>query len=328
MVRTRFRISDWELGIFIVAFLCISQIVLAQEVNVSARVDSNNISIGDHVNLYLEVQHPKNITVLWPSVADSLQGLEVVQPATPTTKTENDHVIESATYILTSFDSGLVGIPPLTFYYRTSDDTTKKFVETKPIPIMVHGVAIDTTQDIKDIKPPVSLSITFAEILPYLIAIVVIAGLIWLFLYIRKKRKKGESILPEAPPRPAHEIALEALKALDGERLWQRGKIKEYHSRLTDIIRTYIEHRFGVMAMEMVTDEIMNTDIIRNLDNNATSSLKEMLVLADFVKFAKYQPTPEENEKSMQLAFSFVETTYKKPEEEVQITKQEVVHAQ
>jgi len=50
---------------------------------------------------------------------------------------------------------------------------------------------------------------------------------VWLYVYVRAKRKKGESILPEAPARPADELALEALRALESERLWQRGKIKE-----------------------------------------------------------------------------------------------------
>jgi hypothetical protein len=325
MVRKRFGV--WGSS-FVLLLLLLTISVFAQDVSVTTRVDSNNISIGDHVNLYLEVRHPKNITVTWPSVADSLQGLEVVQHGTPTTKTENNHIVESATYTLTSFDSGLVGIPPLTFYYKIGGDTTRKSVESSPVPIMVHGVAIDTTQDIKDIKPPLSLSITFAEILPYLIAVVVIAGVVWLLYYIRKKRKKGEPLLPEAPPRPAHEIALEALKALDSERLWQRGKVKEYHSQLSDIIRAYIEHRFRVMAMEMVTDEIMRNKEIQELNETAKSPLRELLVLADLVKFAKYQPTSEEHEKSMQQAFSFVEATYKKPEEQVQIAKQEVVYSQ
>jgi hypothetical protein len=329
MVRRRLLILDFRFWIASVSLLYFSHVALAQDVRVTARVDSNNISIGDHVNLYLEVRHPNNISVTWPSVADSLQGLEVIQSAPPTTKTENSHVIETARYTLTSFDSGFVGIPPLTFYYTTANDTTKKSVETSPIPILVHGVAIDTTQDIKDIKPPLSLSITIAELLPYLMVVIIVGGLVWLFLYIRKKRKKGESLLPEAPPRPAHEIALEALKALEGERLWQRGKIKEYHSQLSDIIRTYIEQRFGAKAMEMVTDEIMNSDVIRNLDNNARLMLKELLVLADFVKFAKYQPTPQEHEQSMRRAFSFVEATHKKPEEQVHTAnEEEVVHIQ
>ena len=151
-------------------------------------------------------------------------------------------------------------------------------------------------------------------LLPYLIAIVIIIGLgILLYYYMRKKRLKEMGIFEEIPSRPAHKVALEALRALESEHLWQRGKVKEYYSMLTDIVRTYIERRFEVKAMEITTDEIMSAPEIMEIEKPPKENLQEILVRADLVKFAKFQPLPEENEKSLSLAISFVESTHREP---------------
>ncbi|TAK56834.1 MAG: hypothetical protein EPO24_10610 [Bacteroidetes bacterium] len=290
--------------------------VYGQDVRISARVDSNNIMIGDWLGLHIEVQRKANTAVSWPQIADSLDGIEIVKRGDVQTRNSGSDVLEKLDYIITSFDSGTVVVPPLQFLYSVAGDTAKRVAESSPIPIFVHTMEVDTSQDIKDVKPPLSLPITFAELLPYILALLGIAGLGWLFYYVWNKRRKGESLIPEAPKRPAHEIALEALRSLDSEHLWQRGKIKEHYSMLTDIVRAYIENRFRVMALEMVTDEIMSAPVIRSLEKDAREPLRELLVLSDFVKFAKLQPTPKENESSIGIARQFVERTWHRVEEE------------
>ena len=298
--------------------------LIAQEVKATARVDSNNIMIGDWLGLHIEVQHRDNTTIQWPQIADSLQGIEIIKRGEVQTQKNGNDVLEKADYIITSFDSGTVIVPPLQFLFSVLGDTAKRIAETSPIPIFVHTVDVDTSQDIKDIKPPLSLSITFAELLPYIIGLIVLAGLGYVFYYIWNKRRRGESIIPEAPARPAHEVALEALRSLESEHLWQRGKIKEHYSQLTDIVRSYIERRYRVMAMEMVTDEIMDAPVISSLEKNVRAPLKELLIEADFVKFAKFQPTQQENESSISTATKFVEQTWHKVEAQPVVQAEEV----
>jgi hypothetical protein len=282
----------------------------AQSVRVTARVDSNNILIGDWLPLHIEVEHPAGTTVVFPVLPDSLEGFEVVRRDAPTKKTSGEMVLESSTFILTAFDSGMHVVPPFTVRYSTAADTAKQAMETQPLPIVVHGVAVDTSKEIMDVKPPISLPLTFADILPYLIGAAVLGALVWLYFYVRARRKKGASLIPEAPPRPANELALEALRALESERMWQRGKVKEYHSQLADIIRLYIERRFAVDALESTSDEVLASDPIKALPAGHPDMLKEILTRADLVKFAKFQPAQEEHEKSLRLAISFVESTW------------------
>jgi hypothetical protein len=219
-------------------------------------------------------------------------------------------VNERGTFTLTAFDSGMHVIPPLAFAYRMAADTARKLASTSPIILRVNAVPVDTTQDIKDIKPPLGMPISLAELLPYVIGVLVLAGLVLAVYYVVKKRRSGESLFaPSVPLRPAHEVAMDALSALEAEHLWQRGKVKEYHSLLTEIVRTYVERRFRVLALESTSDEILSFRPIEELERNIRSDLEEILLRGDLVKFAKFQPLAEENERSMHSAMSFVEST-------------------
>jgi len=281
----------------------------AQNVTVTARVDSNNILIGDFLRLHLEVHHPADRDVAFVGVPDSLAGFEILKRDSLVRKPAGGEMVETTTWTITSYDSGTFVVPPLRVQYRNPGDTALQFAETNPIPVFVHSVPVDTSLAIKDIKPPMGLGLSFAEMLPYIIGIVVLAGIVWLVRYYLKKRKRGEKFIPEAPPRPAHELAVEALRSLESEKYWQRGKLKEYHSILTDIIRLYIERKFHVMALEMITEDILDAPPVKNLEPEARKHLKGMLSLADLVKFAKFQPLPEEHETSMKSAYAFVAST-------------------
>lgn len=291
----------------------------------TASVDSNNYLIGDWITLRLEVSRTEGVQAIWPTVLDSLEGFELVEKSNITSQQSGASVKESATFTLTAFDTGSLFIPALEFRLKSEGDSIGVPISTSPIAIFVHDVPVDTSQEIKDIKPPLAVGLTFADVLPYLIAVVVLGFLGWLIWYVLRKRKRGESLIPEAPSRPPHEIALDELRALDAERLWQRGKVKEYHSQLTDIVRVYIEKRFDIMAMEMTTDEILSSPALGSALDVARTSLRGLLVRADLVKFARSQPLPAEHEASLAEAFSFVESTWRREPVPVEQTSEAAV---
>ena len=298
-------------------FLCIPTHLQSQEVRAVAGLDSNHILIGDWLRLHLDVQHPNNTVVAFPNLPDSINGIEIVKREQPKRSQSGDTISESVTFIITAFDSGMHVVPPIPVQYTVNGDTAKKYVQTSPQVFVVGTIAIDTSKEIKDIKPPLAVGISFAEILPYLIALVILAGIVWLILYIRKKRRRDEPLIPEAPKLPANVVALEALRILDAERVWQRGLVKDYYSQLTDILRMYMERRFTVAAMEMTSDEILSSPAVAALPKEIKNSLREVLLRADLVKFAKSQPLPQEHESSLTASRSFVETTWKAAEEPV-----------
>ncbi len=135
-----------------------------------------------------------------------------------------------------------------------------------------------------------------------------LVGLIFLLVYLLVKKFRTKKVQPviQVPKRPAHEIAFEALQKLEDSKLWQQGNYKAYFTGLSDISRMFIENRWSVAAMEMTTDEILRMKLISAQDIEVFNQLKNLLELADLVKFAKAIPVMHENEQAMKQARAFV----------------------
>jgi len=138
--------------------------------------------------------------------------------------------------------------------------------------------------------------------------VIVIAGLI-VFFITRKKKTAPVVIFKPKPKRAAHLIALEELEQLKKEKLWQQGLIKDYYSRLSGIVRTYIENRFDIPSVESTTYETMQLFRKKPVPKQTLELLQELLELSDLVKFAKAKPLPSEHDHSMNLAEAFVKNT-------------------
>jgi hypothetical protein len=286
-----------------------------QDVAASARLDTTTILIGDQVGLTLSFRMPAGAQVRWPLFGDTiLRNVQVINRYKIDTTPDPDkkHLTLSQKILVTSFDSGMYVIPPVLFLYRIPPDTTVLTGQTGTIMLNVNSVPVDTTQAIKPIKGPMKVPLTFREILPWIIGALVLAGLVFLVIWYIRKRKKAEPLirLRSRIRLLPHEIALAELEKLRIRKLWQGGKIKEYHSELTGIIRRYMEDRFRIKALESTTGEIME-DLRRTgeIRDSEMERIGRILVLADFVKFAKAQPLPAENEQCLEEAIGFVKET-------------------
>ena len=294
----------------------------SQNLKATAELDTNAILIGQQTKLTLKVEYKTDqgeMKIDFPKLNDTIiKQIEIVNQS----KVEkfipdsNDmsRLAQKQTLIITSFDSGYYAIPPFKFFLN--GDTTKP-ITTEALLLSVNTVAVDTTKNIKDIKPPIEVPFSWKEYLPYLYyglgALAILTGIFFLIRYYLKKRKKKP--VPEiiVPKIPAHITALERLEKLKEEKLWQQGKLKEYHSEISEILRQYIEHRFFIPAMEQVSDEIVYAFRTVDVSEELKMKLRHTLFLSDLVKFAKEQPLPNENEQSLTNAFDFVNAT--KPEE-------------
>ncbi|MBL7883480.1 MAG: hypothetical protein JNL69_05390, partial [Bacteroidia bacterium] len=195
-----------------------------------------------------------------------------------------------------------------------NDDTNGVF--TSALLLQVGTIDVDTTQAIKDIKAPFDQSYNFIDWIKdnmnVVYAILITIVLVILIVYLSKKLKNTAPELKiELPPIPAHIIAFEKLDKLKEQKLWQEGKLKLYHSALTDILREYIENRFKIQALEQTTDEILFGFRNVSVDEESKAKLKSTLLLADLVKFAKEQPLANENELSMSNVYDFINGTKK-----------------
>ena len=283
--------------------------------NAKAGLDTNAMLIGDQVNLDLSFTFPAQTPVRWPLIGDTiLHSIQVINRSKIDTSFSADKktVTLRQKLLITTFDSGFYTIPPIRFYYRQPPDTTMRNVQSEMLLLSVHTVAVDTTQVIKSIKGPLQVPLTFREILPWLILALAGILIIAAVVYYLRKRKKAEPVFQilSKPKLTPSEIALAELEKLRARKLWQDGRIKEYHSELTDILRRYFENRFGIMAMEMTSVEILDALENGNMTGKETSALLSyILTMADLVKFAKLHPLPTENDLSMSHAVAVVNET-------------------
>ena len=288
-------------------------------ISLKASLDSAHIIMGKQTTLHIEIVDNNGVNGVLPILNSDtiIAEIEVISKSqADTIDLENNRRQINQDIIIQSFDSGLYTIPPI--QYIVGKDTFK----ANPLALKVIPVSADSLQTIHGQADVIYPNSRWYDFLPdfitdywgwILVVIIVILGAIFgLLLY---KKKLPITLTPAKKEIPPYELAIQLLEKLRDEKLCERGQEKEFYTRLTDILRSYIDSRFGINAMEMTT-----TQIIESLNNNnnetvdSKSYVEQVLEIADFVKFAKVRPLPDDNVKSYNWALQFVKET--KPIEE------------
>ena len=287
--------------------------VSAQLISVKSQFERDSIMIGDQIVFTIHVEADENVNLQLPQLKDTLsRNIEVLFPlASDTSVTDGKRVINQR-YMITSFDAGSQMVPPQPVVYTigTMSDTALSM----PLMIQVFEPVVDTTQQIKSIKPPMNTPLTFREILPWIavgiVGLMLIALMVVLIRRFRQRQQDPEGFSLK-PLEPAHVIAFRELDKLKVEKVWEQGKIKQYYTRLTQIARHYIERQYGIPAMENTTEEILHSFRKSSTEDTLLDEmLKELLELADLVKFAKEDPLPVNNQTNLNNAYLFIQKTY------------------
>lgn len=211
--------------------------------------------------------------------------------------------------IISSFDEGDYLLPPIAVLRQTADGGIDTLV-FNPQTLHVKTIPVDTsTFQVHDIKGQIRYPLTFREILPYLLTGWFAAVLVILAVCLVMMRKKG-GLTALMRKEPAHIVALRKLDHLRGNKLWAADKQKSFYSGVTDALREYIVSRYGISAMEMTTKEIFDDLRGKDVPADLYEEVKNLFERADFVKFAKYVATDEENASAVPAAVRFVTQTY------------------
>lgn len=288
---------------------------------VEARVEPDSVFIGDRFDYVIEVEKDLVQVVEFPEfVAPPSGAVELIEScAVDTLLQEGRRLQLRKRYRLAAFQEGLLnmGVGGVLFADKNIVDT---LYARDSVYLKVATFEIDSTsQSIYDLKGQRTLPFKLAEVKGYLgwgtLVLLIVAALVWgLLRYLKERGKRLRDLFRPAPPEPPHVVAIKALEALHHQKLWQNNRHKLYYSTLTDILRTYIAGRWGVGAMEMTSEEIIEAVRPLELPDKARMDLTAILRDADLVKFAKFTPENEQNESDYQKAYYFVEET--KPHEE------------
>lgn len=311
-LRTKLEHKTIQLLIYqIVLALLFSGPVRAQVFVVArASIDHQKVSIGDVIELTVEVTYPEEAVVRMPaSEVDlgpfELRHHEILAPV----QRPDGLLVAKAIYSLSVFQTGELEIPSIQVSYTLPKTKTEGQTRTEPVKVLVETLLTDQESDIRDIKAPLLIP---ANWLPLFMAALLggLAVAAAFYLWRRRKRKRAlqqqEGITSKRPP---DELALEALEQLRRSNLLNRGEIKQYHVEASEIIRRYLEGRFLIDALEMTSGEILESLSIQTLEKEKLQVCESFLSRCDLVKFAKLQPVRARSERSLDLAFDIVNRT-------------------
>ncbi len=305
-------------GLITILFVNATQ---AQMTTVNATLDTNAIMIGDQIGLNLNAKVPKGFKLEWPVLNDTLAPhIEMIKSGKIDSITSNGFTNLTRHITITSFDSGYFTVPPLNFNLIHSGTGKVDTLSTQMLYLHVYTPMVDTSKAFKVIKGPEKEPYTLGEILPWVLLVLVgIAAIIFLTLFIQRRRKNKPMFAKKPKPKlPPYELAIKKLEELRLARVWQAGKLKLYYTDITDIMKEYFTDRFRFEALEMTSDEILDHLQKEKINSQAIGKLKDTLVLSDLVKFAKAVPSPLENETTLNFCVDFVNETkiLLQPEEE------------
>lgn len=300
--------------------------IASAQTQIKASADSTTLVMGDRVTVNLEVlkdSHTGELLNL-PKKNQDYNGLEFLDITADSTELSNGRVQLNYNIYFQAFDpSDLLTLPP--FAYAVGTDTAYSDILTFKVLPVVLSPELGDPEDIENLtihpdEGPVSIPSKWYDWIPdwwvwVVIALIAIAlGVVIYFLY----KKNGPSLfVPRRLPTP-FEIATQRLQELKRRRLIEQGQTKMYYTELIDILRAYLEGRFGINAMEMPTKQILKK-LRENKETHLSSAqMEQVLHLADFVKFAAANPDPLEGQKTFNTISDFVMSTKPEPTPEEQ----------
>lgn len=297
------------------------QAVKASNVTISAKLDSVNVLMGNLNTLHIEVVENEgtNGRLNIFQQIDKARGYATVcgdsvelstNYKVDTTRLGSGRIQINYAIPVQTFDSGFYTLPGIV-YYAGKDSAVSNSLSFNVYPVNV--TAEDPIAGFAPVQGPDGPR--FYDWIPdwlldfwwiWLIIFLAVCTFLW---GMKNYNRKGviPFIAPKELPKP-WEIAMGSLQRLKARKLWEQGMEKEYFTDLTDILREYLFERFGINAMEMTTRQIMDKILESDL-RDKRDYVKQILNVADFVKFAKVRPLPADSIAAFDNAVKFVEET-------------------
>lgn len=305
------RYKTWiQRGWLSALLLCLWAAGWAQNpVVVSANLSERSITVGDTVFLRIQVHGAQGTRVqpLNLKPLERVSNLEVLQAGQWDTLHHAGALVHQQRIQLTAWDSGYYQLPALEVAYLDLTGVPGTS-ESKPIDLQVRLLSEDS-EPIRPIHGIVEEPLTLEDFLPFLgglAMLLLLAGLVW---YFWRRRQVADKQAQEEPSLPPYELAVQRLRKLREQQLWQRGEVNSYYSELSYILRAYLEARFAFPALESSTSDILRESRKQRWESGMEARVLHVLQTADLVKFAKAEPGAEEHERCLLEAEEFVERT-------------------
>lgn len=287
---------------YIIAGICLLTCSLwtNAQVLVKAYIDRDKIIVGDSILLTLDVRAPLGQDITWFNL-DTIPHFEFLDKGKIDTIEGVDGKKWQQQLTITSYDSGYWQIPVL------SMKVGNKTYYSDSLGVQVGYANTDLSQDYKDIKEIENVPDTDTNYIPWVLGAVTLVALgvmVWLFL----KKKPTTVLVPVAVKLTPYDEAIQALEDLRKKDLPHKGEIKKYYTRLNDILRVFVQRKLNIASLEKTNEELIGELKKQRMHEDYYRELSTALRMADFVKFARYEPGAADNEKNFTVIESAIKT--------------------
>jgi len=274
--------------------------------------NKGELTVGDPIELTLEVNHPAGVQVIIPQLEQTWGNFEVREQSQAETVPNNDGTETTRQIItVTLFEPGTFETPALPL---TISDSSGQVTEelAAPASLTVVPVLAEGDTELNDIRPQVGMEIP--AVWPAILLAVVIAGAVagggwWLY-----RRRQGGRLGKFVDNRPPYQVAFDELAHIASMKLPEKSQFKAHYTLTTDVLRTYIEKQFHVHAFDRTTTELRQSLAQSTMAPEHTRQFIDLFLDSDLVKFAKITPTLDESYQLIQWAGTLVELTRPKLE--------------
>lgn len=267
--------------------------VLCGQVRIKASADKSSVLIGEPLHLTLEAYIPIGSSLEWQE-PDTLENFIFLHRGILDTirDIESFHLVQQ--FRLTSFDSGQQVIPPLSLKVDNTVYASDSLV------IAVAYAPYDPTADYRDVKPIIDIPHPYAKYIPWTIGLIALLCIAALYLLLRRRPVVHATSAAVKDTRTAFDKAMEQLDKLNSGATVP-AEIKLFYIRLNNILREYIGEKFSMQMRDKTNMEILRGIRPYSLDKDSIAGLTEALHISDFVKFARYLPLKEDNERNLMI---------------------------
>ena len=281
----------------------------AAPVVLSVAADRDAVTIGDPITLTVTLVRPAQTRIDRFEPESALQSVGLLRSGDVRTRILPDGRVEEVrTLTFASYEVGSGTIPPIEVAF--TDASGRGGTEhSAPVPFTVASVLAEGETEPADIKAPVTMP--EVPLWPWVALALALAAFAAWAVWRRRRRRPAEAAAaaPAGPPRPAHEVAYAELQRLLASALLERGRVKEFHIELAEIIRRYLAARYGIETVERTSAEILEALRAARLPVKTTAALAEFFAACDMVKFARHLPAAEETRGTVERAYRLVDET-------------------
>ena len=294
---------------FCIVLLCIFFTFSGKsQYSINSAQEKDSIALGMPFEFSIEATVDSNLKLLWPPAKNFGKEVEVLDSNMRSESVEDSRIKYSRIYTLTSFTPGIQAYSPGSI--KIIDERDTEIIKFDSNYVFVSSPAVDTTQSFKDIKDPIRVNYPWWRFWWILIIVILLGLMVILYLrYFKNKSIKTKQVIDKTL-EPEDVEAMNALRILEDQNLWQQNQFKEYYSNLTDIMDRYLLRRYGFDAEDRTTDEILHwMQSQTEFNEELIASMTFILNQADMAKFAKSRPLRDDNIKVMEDARNFVNQT-------------------